>query len=67
MVMWCKNCGALLGVCEPLTDWSSDRTGLCPRCSDLAGGKAPAVLDERMKSSDGMPANNSAEETKPDS
>jgi hypothetical protein len=31
-VMWCKDCGALLGVREPVSDWSSDRTGLCSTC-----------------------------------
>ena len=32
MVLWCKTCGALLGLREPLTIWSTDRNGLCAAC-----------------------------------
>ena len=47
VVMWCKVCGALLGVREPLLEWTSDRNNLCPACSEKvcpacrekAGGK----------------------------
>ena len=33
MVLWCKTCGALMGLREPLTDWTVDRTGVCPTCA----------------------------------
>ena len=32
MVLWCKSCGALLGLREPLDDWATDKTGLCAKC-----------------------------------
>jgi hypothetical protein len=32
MVLWCKTCNALLGLREPLWNWSTDRTGLCSEC-----------------------------------
>lgn len=32
MVLWCKSCNALLGIREPITNWSTDRTGICPAC-----------------------------------
>jgi hypothetical protein len=35
VVMWCRECGALLGVREPVTDWSSDETVVCPECRAL--------------------------------
>jgi hypothetical protein len=34
VVMWCRECGALLGVCEPHNDWSTVRDGLCPACAE---------------------------------
>lgn len=33
MVLWCKVCGALMGIREPATDWSVDRTGICLQCA----------------------------------
>jgi len=33
MVLWCKSCGALLGLCPPFNDWSTDREGLCLACT----------------------------------
>jgi hypothetical protein len=38
VVMWCKSCGALMGVREPMSDWSPDRTGLCPACAKMQLG-----------------------------
>jgi len=32
MVLWCKTCNALIGLREPVTNWSTDRTGLCSVC-----------------------------------
>jgi hypothetical protein len=34
MVLWCSACGAFLRLREPLTDWSTDQTGLCQTCSE---------------------------------
>lgn len=33
VVMWCRKCGALIGLREPFVDWSTDATGLCPPCA----------------------------------
>lgn len=32
MVLWCK-CGAFMGLREPLNDWTTDRSGICPECT----------------------------------
>lgn len=42
MVIWCKECGAFMGLREPLNDWTTDRCGLCVDCSDKA-------IADRMK------------------
>jgi len=34
MIVWCKICGALIGLREPLNDWSIDRNGICPACAE---------------------------------
>ena len=34
MVIWCRICGALMGVREPYTDWSVDRNAMCPCCAE---------------------------------
>ena len=33
MVVWCRICGALMGVREPYTNWAVDRNALCPVCA----------------------------------
>jgi hypothetical protein len=32
MVLWCRHCGALIGVRPPLEDWTVDRNCLCAHC-----------------------------------
>jgi hypothetical protein len=34
VVMWCRTCGALLGVGQPVHDWSSDKSGFCTGCGE---------------------------------
>jgi hypothetical protein len=34
VVLWCRSCGALIGLREPLVDWATDSSGLCPPCAD---------------------------------
>ena len=36
VVMWCKTCGAIMGMREPLSDWSTDRGGLRPACAKIS-------------------------------
>lgn len=52
MVLWCKSCNALLGLREPLTEWSTDRSGLCADC-----------LKKKMDTSRLDPANDTGENT----
>ena len=33
MVLWCKNCGAFLGLHEPVANWKVHRTALCKQCA----------------------------------
>ena len=32
MVLWCRSCNALIGVREPISNWATDRTGICALC-----------------------------------
>jgi hypothetical protein len=34
VVMWCNGCGALLGLREPIADWTTERTGFCVNCAE---------------------------------
>ena len=34
MVLWCRCCGAFLGLRYPYTDWTVDRDSLCPACAE---------------------------------
>jgi hypothetical protein len=34
VVMWCRKCGALLGVTQPVQDWSSDESSYCTGCRE---------------------------------
>jgi hypothetical protein len=43
VVLWCKECGALQGLRQPMNDWSTDKDGICPAC--LKKHVKPADLD----------------------
>ena len=32
MVLWCKLCGAYIGLRAPLQDWRVERDSICARC-----------------------------------
>ena len=34
MVLWCRCCGALVGVRYPYSDWTVDRDSICPACAE---------------------------------
>lgn len=34
MVLWCRCCGALIGVRYPYTDWTVDRDSVCKSCAE---------------------------------
>ena len=36
MILWCKSCGAYMGVRPPLNDWSIDRENICGVCTEKA-------------------------------
>jgi len=36
MILWCRKCGAYMGLREPLNDWSTDRDCVCEACTDRA-------------------------------
>ena len=54
MVLWYKKCGALMGLREPLSDWSIDREAICRECAKTdgwlpsAGKRSPSEGDEGM-------------------
>jgi hypothetical protein len=47
VVMWCRGCGALLGVREPYDDWSTLRNGLCPPCAERNPKRQATTQQER--------------------
>jgi hypothetical protein len=46
MILWCKVCCALMGLREPLDDWSTDPNGICPACADPQLLAMPKVIPE---------------------
>ena len=38
MVLWCKKCTAFMGLRDPVTNWSVDKSAICQTCleKDLA-------------------------------
>ena len=56
MVLWCKSCGAFMGVREPFEDWTTDRNALCQHCApehfDLGHIKAESKNDDEENTSD---------------
>ncbi len=33
MILWCKQCGAYIGLIEPLDDWGLNRQAICMPCA----------------------------------
>lgn len=52
VVLWCRQCGALMGMKEPLTDWSQEH-GLCLACAKAVIPLPPVVKEELEKKSSG--------------
>lgn len=49
MVLWCKQCGAYLGLIEPVTDWTVNRNALCLRCAKKNRDLGPEVIGAIIK------------------
>jgi hypothetical protein len=50
VVLWCSVCGALMGVKEPIQDWSTSKSGVCPAClKRLSHALPPDVKKELEK------------------
>ena len=32
MVLWCRKCGEVIGLFEPIDNWFCDHTGICAIC-----------------------------------
>jgi hypothetical protein len=56
MVVWCKTCGALLGIREPVYNWSTDRNGVCAPC--LEKKIAMAHPDSEKQNGENTPEEN---------
>ena len=52
MVLWCRDCNALLGVREPISNWATDRNSLCAACVEEKRDQArrDRKRDERNES-----------------
>ena len=56
MVLWCNNCGALMGVREPLSDWTVDRNAICLICADLDVAALPRPAVDTATAHDVLPS-----------
>ena len=41
MILWCKTCGAFMGLREPLNDWATDRDAVCVHCTEAVVATLP--------------------------
>jgi hypothetical protein len=49
VVLWCRSCGALIGIQQPFADWTTDRKGLCPACAThMLGDPAQTPVQEEI-------------------
>lgn len=46
MVLWCKNCSALMGLAMPFEDWSTNTDNLCKECATAHLNDATEKPDE---------------------
>jgi hypothetical protein len=58
MVRWCKYCNALLGLYEPITNWSSDHNGLCQDCREKFGDIGDPNPENGTSESSPLPVDN---------
>ena len=58
MVLWCRVCGALIGVRYPYHDWHVDRDAVCMSCADreniIPMGKEESARFAKATASDGV-------------
>jgi hypothetical protein len=52
VVLWCRACGDLMGVREPLEDWSEE-AGVCAACLMRTGVLVPQPRVQKQQSEEG--------------
>jgi hypothetical protein len=50
MELWCKHCGAFIGICEPVADESVDRTSICAQCALAQDSKFDLLIEKLTQS-----------------
>jgi hypothetical protein len=40
MIICCSRCEEFIGICEPITNWKTDRTATCAKCLQKQLGTA---------------------------
>ncbi len=53
MVLWCKGCGAYLGLRAPFEDWTTDRNALCKHCAPEHFDLGPIVAEIKPDAKEG--------------
>jgi hypothetical protein len=61
MVLWCKLCGAFMGLRDPISDWSTDRGGICAICAEKQIGAK--TLEAKISKDDLNPPEKDANPT----
>lgn len=64
VVMWCKGCGAFLGLREPLDDWKTVTDGVCPKCARPHAGRPGIATEEKptAETTDDIPTAKTADD-----
>jgi hypothetical protein len=72
VVMWCKECGALIGLRQPLVEWSTDRTVSCKSCggsshelTQSSTAESPAADNATGKTADDIKASETTDDCPP--
>ena len=55
MVLWCKACGAFMGLREPFQDWTTDRNTLCKYCAPIQFDLGDILPESKIDSSEKEP------------
>ncbi len=66
MVLWCRTCGAFLGLHEPFDDWTTDRNALCTKCGPVEPGHGDTHAKGMADDSPTQTAGTSSADNSPD-
>jgi hypothetical protein len=63
MVLGCKICDGYIGMREPISDWSIDRSTICPACLKKQKDKSRSDAGNERAEKTPRPASDSVQES----